>query len=482
MRWIADRWSYWLAAVLLIALAASGGTEPVAILVRAYFERSLREVPLPDHPKPRDEAEADRQDLDDLTELLRRDRSFSAAARNEFATGLDALRARAGTLSRAEFAMNVARLVALAGNGHTSVSGWQRARRFGRVPLRFAWFADGLYVVRTAPGEADLLGARIVAIDGRPVEAALSAVAPYLSGTMERARADSSPILESPELLQAIWPETDGAHLALRLELQAGGTVDRTLERLGPMPDPFAEQPIMVIGPKSLPNEGVLWKSAAPDRIPMSLVQPDRAVYSQDLEQGGIYVRINDNVGDADGPLASQLAPILARAPADGWRWIVLDLRFNHGGDYLQSAAFTRALPHVLAPDGALWIVTGNWTFSAAIIDAARAKHFVGRRAHIVGEKVGDHDSFWAEGGPALILRNSGIAIQYATFEHNWVNGCRSPVRCFPLNLVYGVAAGDLSPEIAIGWRFADYAAGRDTVLEAIRARAMASGPARTWP
>jgi hypothetical protein len=44
------------------------------------------------------------------------------------------------------------------------------------------------------------------------------------------------------------------------------------------------------------------------------------------------------------------------------------------------------------------------------------------------------------------------------------------PVRCNPLQLLYGVAAGDLSPEVAVGWSFADYAVGRDTVLERVLA------------
>jgi hypothetical protein len=145
---------------------------------------------------------------------------------------------------------------------------------------------------------------------------------------------------------------------------------------------------------------------------------------------------------------------------------MILDLRFNDGGDERKTVDFTRALPELLGDKGNLWILTGNATFSAAIITAARAKHFLTYRAHIVGEAVGDHEPFWTDGGPPLILRNARIAVGHAYFKQDWAKGCYDPSECNPLQFLYGVAAGDLTPEVQVGWSFADYAAGRDTVLE----------------
>ena len=193
-------------------------------------------------------------------------------------------------------------------------------------------------------------------------------------------------------------------------------------------------------------------------------------MFSTPLDKNGVYVRINANADDARGLLADQLAEIAAGKPAGGWRWLVLDLRFNNGGYEDKTMAFTRALPHLLRSDGTLWILTGNATFSAAIITAARAKHFAGSRAHIVGETAGDRNPFWATGGAPLVLRNSGIAINHAYFKEDWVNGCYDIQTCYPGQFLYGVAAGDLSPEIEVGWQFADYAAGRDTVMDTVEA------------
>ena len=415
-------------------------------------------MPLPSRPSPHDPAEARHQDLADLKLLLDYDRSSSPEAKAAFRQGIEAVDANAGTLSDAAFEMAVSRLVALSGNAHTTVHKKQRASLFGRAPVRFAWFADGLYVVRATGPATDTLARRVTSIDGRPAEQALVELRPYLSGTAERARDDSPPLLDCPPLLEVLWPDTDGEHLAIGLE---DGTVAR-YAMLPPMIDPFGLRPILVIAPGGY---GADRKSVLVEP-PLSLRQPDRAVLSAPLEGGGLYVRINVNQDDANGSLAGQLAAITAGKPSGGWRRMILDLRFNDGGDERKTVDFTHDLPILLDANGSLWILTGNATFSAAIITAARAKYFLGPRAHIVGEAVGDHDPFWTDGGPPLVLRNSGIAIGHAYFKQDWANGCRDPVRCNPMQWLYGVATGDLSPEVTVGWSFPDYTAGRDTVLE----------------
>ena len=359
--------------------------------------------------------------------------------------------------------MAVSRAVALAGNAHTTVNKAQRANGFGRAPVRFGWFADGLYVVRAAEPARRLLGRHVASIDGRPVDTVLADLAPFISGTPERVRDDSPPLMDCPALLQAVWPETDGRHVAIGLD--DGATVE--LEALAPAPDPFAPQPIMAIGPDAQ-RDG--WKTVleAVPQLPLSLREPGRVAYAAPLADGGLYIRNNANRDDSHGSLAGQLAAIAIGKPAVGWRRIVLDLRFNDGGDELMTMAFTKALPDLLTPDGQVWIVVGNATFSAAIITTARIKYFLGNRAHIVGETMGDRNPFWTVGGPPLMLRNSGIAINHAYFKQDWVRGCHAIDICHPSQFIYGVAAGDLSPEVTIGWSFVDYAAGRDTVLERV--------------
>jgi hypothetical protein len=466
---VSKRRRFWglalLGAFVLVFLSA----ESVRIAVRVALNRNDAAIALPDRPAPKDQAEANRQDVADLSGLPDIDRSFSPPARIAFDQGVKQLAGTVDAMSPAELEMAVSRLVALAGNGHTTVDLSQRAARFGMVPLRFAWFIDGLYVVQAKSAYQDVLGGRVTAIDGRPIEEALRAVRPFISGNDSRARIDSTTVLESPRLLQTIWPEADPDRITIGLTLQNGQSI-RTIAALPPARDPLAGLPLMAIAPTA-DESG--WKTVLPPKErPLSLRKPERVAYSEPLDDDGVYIRINANSDDRYGRLADQLAAILVAAPKAGWRWIALDLRFNDGGDEMKTAAFTRALPKALRRDGQVFILTGNATFSAAIIIAARVKYFVGSRAHIVGEAVGDHDRFWTSGGAPLVLRNSGIAISHAYFLHDWVHGCRSLRNCYPGNFIYGIAAGDLSPEVSVGWRFSDYAAGRDTVMNRVRALA----------
>ena len=417
---------------------------------------------MPPRPPPRDAAEARRQDVADLALLPHYDRSFGPDGLTQWRIGIGELDRDAAMLSPAGFIMRTSRLVALAGNAHTTIDKVQRLRPFGRAPVRFGWFAGERYVVRATGAAESLLGRHVVTIDGRPVGTVLADLGPYISGTAERARDDAPPLMECPALLQVIWPDTDGRHLMVGVD---DGAVLQ-LDTLPPAPDPFASRPILAIGPGA--SDG--WKTAldAAPLLPLSLRDPERVTLSAPLERGGLYVRINANADDSRGPLADQLASIAAERPPGGWRWIALDLRFNDGGDEAKTMAFTKALPELLEPDGNLWILTGNATFSAGIITAARVRHFLGNHAHIVGEAVGDHNPFWTVGGAPLVLRNSGLAIGHAYFKQDWVNGCHDTDLCNPLQFIFGVAAGDLSPEVTVGWSFADYAAGRDTVLEKV--------------
>lgn len=466
--------AFWLVFALIGALVVFN-LRPAMTLMRVFLERNQPAVSLPERPVPKDPGEARLQDLDDLAELPKLDRSFTPETRQAFEDELAFVRTKAIYMSPATFAMEVSRLVAMAGNAHTTVNPAQRARRFRRIPLRFAWFSDGLRVVRAAAPFVDLLGARVAAINGQSVDETVRRILPFVSGTEEHAQAYILPILESPSLLKGIWPGVDEDRLELRLALPEGIVVDRFIQSEPVGPDPFAIRPMTVIGPTQVAGQETKWSSVLkPDaNFPLSLRDPDRSVFPAPLEEGGLYVRLSANQDDDKGPLRDQLAAILNRKPADGWRWIVLDLRFNNGGDVSKAAEFSRRLPDMLREGGSIWILTGNATFSAAIVTAARVKYYGGDKVHIVGEKVGDRGQFWAEGGAPLVLRNSGIAVFYADFMYDWENGCNSLTRCYPLEFLYGVAVGDLSPQETVAWKFSDYAEGRDTVLERVRELAL---------
>jgi len=85
-----------------------------------------------------------------------------------------------------------------------------------------------------------------------------------------------------------------------------------------------------------------------------------------------------------------------------------------------------------------------------------------------VGAPLGDYLQFWSEGGGVFTLPNSGLQIWVATGYHDWENGCNSWVDCFWLNILHGVAAGPLEPDISAPLTYADYSKGVDTSMNAV--------------
>src|SRR5688572_33152659 len=93
------------------------------------------------------------------------DSSYAPDRRAEAATRLSKLESQASTVSAAHFELELARIVALADNGHTNSPAALRSRRYARVPIRFVPFGDQYYILRADIAHADLLGARLLAID-----------------------------------------------------------------------------------------------------------------------------------------------------------------------------------------------------------------------------------------------------------------------------------------------------------------------------
>jgi hypothetical protein len=144
---------------------------------------------------------------------------------------------------------------------------------------------------------------------------------------------------------------------------------------------------------------------------------------------------------------------------------IILDMRFNTGGDYTKAARFASHLPALVPPSGRIYILTGPQTFSAAITTTAFVKQAAGSRAVILGEAVGDRLSFYGEGNSGC-LPHTELCVHYATGMHDYAHPCNDWDRCFWLNWLFPVQVKSLAPDETIKMTFADYSARRDPVFE----------------
>ncbi len=395
--------------------------------------------------------------------------SFTPETRATFRAIVDDLIARAPTLTPVDLSLGVSRAVASAGNGHTQA---RLGPYFHHLPFRAVWFSDGLFVVRTHPSQVALLGARIDRLGALTPEKALARVSPYISGNLQRKRLLSPDYLELLEVLQRIGATTSTDRVRLQVTLKDGSA--RTVE-LGPAPSrdpeflPADQQLIRLENPlPPAPDVHGPWSMRWPhvlDALPQVPIAFQRSEILATAWLGNaadvLYIR-SDQIKVPDPKTsADPIGEILRHRP----RAVVLDLRFNSGGDFTQSFLLTQVLPRIMQGHR-IYVLVGPGTFSAAIVTASMLKARGGRQVVLVGEPMGDNDAFWAE-GRSMTLPNSGIDVHYATEFEDWGHGCSDLSRCFWLNVALADHPVSLQPEIEVRLSFEDYVSGRDAVLEA---------------
>ncbi|MGE4248474.1 MAG: hypothetical protein AB7F09_03740 [Parvibaculaceae bacterium] len=451
-------------AIVILAAAAAG--------VFAYLMYpTWRSYPAADVAPAATEADRNRQDLDYLSHLPEIDRSFSKEKRRSFARALERLIPQSGGFDRAKLTLEAARLTALADNGHTSVLTQLADTSFRSVPIRLGLFSDGLFVVKALGDNRDLIGAQLLAVNERPVEAVFTTFRPYMGGPQTLLRQHLPRLIIAPELLTAAGLNGSSDNGYYRFRLTNGTVIDRLLTAIDAAPtrEDNAYWPVRDLSPVPTLSDTPGWSHVL-DAPPLYLSRLDENYWHAYVDAGRIlFLQLNRIRDHGRQRLADHLSEVLGLIERRGTKFVVVDLRYNRGGDYTQAADFSRRLADVLPPDGRIFILTGGNTFSAAISTVSRIRFFAGERATQVGEPMGDRGQFWGE-GDRIALPNSKIAVRYATAYHDWENGCslEQITTCFLFNYVYGTAPGPLTPQVAASPRFAYYASGRDMVMDEV--------------
>lgn len=396
------------------------------------------------------------------------DRSYPPAARKEARRLAERLAAEAPRLSREQFVLRVAEIAALADNAHTApdiVAFWKDTPR---LPLRAYLFSDGLRVLRAKGPVEDLVGARIDAVDGRTVDELFRALARYHAGPDARRRHLLTAVLESPALLEAAGLARERRALTLSGVLADGTPFERRIEaeERGPAA-PIANTCRLLFPPAAgTTPEGMTAALPLPAR-PASLADGTRLFTRATLADGALYVALGHNNDGDEEKIAPFLESVLAEIDRSRPSALVVDLRFDRGGDYTKTWAFAKALPARMPPGGRLWLLTSPWTFSAAITTAAALVEAGEGRVRIVGEPVGDRLEFWAEGG-MMPLPNTRLQVYYAAGKHDYRRPCDDVDACFWLNALFPVRVDSLEPHVRAPWSFEDYRAGHDPALEVV--------------
>lgn len=396
----------------------------------------------------RERDEGWRRDLDYLVAEARRLHAgperpaFSSA----FDSAVSALRRRIPALSNDEIVIELQRLVALLGDGHTGIYGPDpdSPLRFeaGFLPVLFYEFEDGLFIV-DAMGEARRwIGSRVVAIGPRPAED----VVEELHGFTHR----DNPMtvlwlgvrfhLPSLSFLRTVGATEDLSGATLTVRTPAGeerrvrlrGDADIREFRRKLRPPPTLEGP-----------------------PPLWLRNVDANYRLEPLpERDALYFPFNQVRDAEEGPSLSAFADSLrAVLESTGARHLIVDVRHNNGGNngLLRPLVRTLVWWEQDGPDRRIFVITGRNTFSAAQNFINRVERWTD--AVFVGEPSSSRPNFTGE-ETNLLLPFSRV--RGSISNRHWQDSDPDDRRPW------------ISPDIPVRLRSDEYFGGRDPALEAI--------------
>ena len=390
-----------------------------------------------------------RADLEYLRREMPRQHAnlFHMMTRAQFDSAFDTLQARLPRLTRHGVIVELMRLDALVGDGHSSVSPWRdTVMKFHTLPIALYRFADGYHVRAVHTSARDLLGARVLRIGSLSIDSVEKVVAPLISHDNSMGIWQYAPLLLAmPEVLAATRIVTDPNAVPITVE-ENGHERTLTLHPVELFPNLSGDQD-HEWDPR--PN----WIDARSLASPaLWLSHLDSTYWFRYLPASGIlYCQLNE-IQQRGETLDRFFQHALAAADSSHARRFVLDLRLNGGGNGDNNRVIVRAFirsrfdaPHTL------FVVTSRRTFSAAEMLIADLSNWT--NPVFVGEPAGSRGNHYGD-SKRIVLPNSGITVRVASlYWQYWDPRDKRPWQ--PVDL-----------EAPLTWR--DYVENRDPAIGAI--------------
>lgn len=334
-------------------------------------------------------------------------------SRERFATMVAALDAAIPSLERHEVIVEMAKIVAAVGDGHTNIYPTRDPKiGFHTLPVAFSFFGNELYIRAAHESQRPLAGARVLRIGDRDVTDAYAAAAAMIGRDNEQGARYWAPyLLAMPEVLHALRIARSTVEVALTVLTPAG---EKTV-----LLHPVAPVEMMTGDTATLFARREGWidvRDLAGRADPLWLRRVGDAFH---FEHVGplLYVQINQ-VGDkADETLAQFAQRLRDEIAATRPEQVAIDLRLNRRGNNILVTPVIRALIQSERIDrkGRLFAIIGPATFSAAqtLVDALEKYTNV----TFVGEPSGSKGNAYGD-SRRITLPHSGITVRVSV--HYW--------------------------------------------------------------
>ena len=409
-----------------------------ALRSQARFRDAAGE--LPSRTFSRDEGW--RYDLDFLVAEVRRMhyRYRAEPLPPAFVAGVSALRARVQELTDLGVTLEMQRLLAMLGDGHSTLYvGAGKLVPLAIAPVSLHAFTEGVYVL-AAPDPA-LVGARVDRIGPHPVDEVMRRLEPYESKDNDNATRVLGPYFATfPAALHELGLIPSAEALPLAGVRRDGKAFTASIPAEAPRQHPHIPKLIAAAFPGAPP-------------APRALSRPEEPLWFESLPGDSIVWCQFDQVLDTEKESLLQFALRLRKALDEKQaRVLIIDVRNNNGGNGNLLTTLVRTIVHfeTTRRGARTFVITSPYTFSACQVFAAQLDRLT--NAIFVGETTGSRPTFIGE-DTELLLPWSGTRGSISSRLHQ---SSSSEERTW------------IAPEIPVPSRASDWLAGRDAALDAV--------------
>jgi Tetratricopeptide repeat len=373
---------------------------------------------------------------------------FRRNSRREFGRRVADLDVAIPKLTDMQIVIEMMKLTAAVGDGHTMIYGFfERPEFLQNVPVEFAFFEEGLFIVAADSRFSDLLGAQVIRVGNHSVEEVLQTLDPLISRDNPAAPQVMGPMrMRNVPILAGLGLIPDPRQLTLTVRDIRGKT--RTV--ILPADSDVPSRKLWDAYPKN-------WKrfvDTLPGPLPLYLKDPFKDYWFEYLpDSKTVYLQWNHVHSDPAEPIGSFFDRVSQFIQGHPVEKLVVDMRWNNGGD-------TSLVPIVLSclisdaridRSAKLFLITGHRTFSAAQNAVTMITRFT--PAIVVGDTTGSSPNFVGEDAPLLLPYSKlMVSISDLYWESSWPTDYRVWI----------------SPLIYVPPTFAEYRRNRDGALAAI--------------
>ncbi len=340
---------------------------------------------------------------------------FHTLTREQFEGAVKRLHERIPSLSRHQIIVEMARIVAMVGDGHTNIAPTRDPKiGFRAYPIKLYFFKDGLYIRAATREYVSIVGARVTDIGNASVEQAYNAVRELIGRDNEMDAKFFAPfLLTMPEVLHALGLIDDMESAKFIIEDEG----QRKVVNLKPLGSAEMMPPDT---DTSWVNKGD-WIDArenAKSPTPLWLKDPENKFWLEYLpDSRAVYVQFNQ-VGDKENETVDAFSKrLFAFVDANPVDKFVLDLRLNRGGNGALSRPLVLGIikSNKIDQQGKLFTIIGRSTWSAAQFLVNELEKYT--NALFVGEPTGGKINSYGD-SRRITLPNSGITVRVSTLWH----------------------------------------------------------------